>query len=282
MTVSYLIFPALLLASQFGFAWSSDCIRRETATICVTENIRHPGLRYDAPIAMVIPHAAAEVGWRPTQIVLYLQGFRGVCRASDGGVDTQASPEQTLKIFDVIGQFSRAISAASISNTLLVFPVSYGQNENYKKQLIGQFGKFTEWVEKETDAVTGVRWHIAGHSGAGAVISAALSRQANGTEKFDSVILLDATYSMGSHLQEWRTIARNQRNVFIESVYLQGSSTAAGSRTLQAELNALKTGNENTLKHPVSILAAREAHCKIPNRHFETLLVKAFDKTTNF
>ena len=255
-------------------AFSSGCARHASATVCVLDGIRLPGLRYDAPIAFVVPDSLGET-FQPEQIILYLQGFRGVCRAADGSSDSRANPEQTMAIFDIVGQFNRAIEDAAKPRSLLVFPVSYGHNDDYKNQLVSQLSPFVAWVEKEINAAPGVRWHIAGHSGAGAVISAALSRQADLAAKFDSAILLDATYSMGAHLTEWRTIARSQRGIFIQSVYQEGSSTATGSRTLQSELNALKTNGENTLKHPVEIASTRDAHCHIPNRYFAEMLAPA-------
>lgn len=239
------------------------------ADICTFSSVTSatPAFRYTQPVAFVIPRLEEGAIVNPSRIMIHIQGHRGVCRrASDGRVDTNFTALETLNNFGMVSQFVEAIREAKATNSILVFPASTGKNTDYFNQLVGQFGSFVKWIDKVAQPEENAGLYISGHSGAGSVIPASL---ANATQsavpRLKAVLLQDATYGSGRTTQ-WQAFSRLNRSFLIESIYIAGSATQAGSLDLKARV---------TLGRPVSLVKSTVGHCRVPNAYYKSSLLKA-------
>jgi hypothetical protein len=162
-----------------------------------------------------------------------------------------------MNVFNLAQQTQSNAAAGSV----LVFPVSVGDDATYNADFAagaGPFAAFMQWVEG-TVGGSG-RWSLAGHSGAGAVIASALTKNPSTIAKFDAIELLDAAYSMGAELPLWRQIARANPTLAVTCV---GNGTYAGCQQLASGAGFLA---------PVSLKQTSAAHCSIPNDYFGSWL----------
>lgn len=243
------------------------CSAVSDADICVTKNrIQSPktGFQYSKQVAFVIPRTVPAIT-SPDSIMMHLQGWRGVC---SGGADVNFTPEQTLQAFNLPSQFVDAITRTRRSNSILVFPVSYGYNDDYKNQLLGRFGEFGDWVDEALTSTPTSGWYISGHSGAGAIMASGISGSIRTIRRLRGVILLDATY--GSSETHWAKVARLSPKLLVQSIYIPGTGTATGSVDLQNHLNGL-----GILVHPVKLTKSTTHHCNVPNQYFGAALETA-------
>lgn len=230
-----------------------------SADLCVFPRVSAGSFNYSEAVAFLVPRGVVK----PTEIVVHIQGFRGVCRSSEGVVDTNASPRQTLENFGMIRDFLANATATGV----LVFPISKGKNATYHAQLEGRFGAFSEWARTTVGAEKQTAWYLSGHSGAGSVILRSLSN-ASGSVAFRGlrgIILLDATY--GSHGGEWKNLLSKNRAVFMQTAYRSGSATERGS----LELRALSQ------QRPALLLPTSASHCSVPNKFFGSSLKRVLN-----
>jgi hypothetical protein len=107
--------------SEAGFsclAATDDCGASFGGTICTHEAMSTSAFTLDEAIAVYVPSTTGAVVRR---IVLYLQGFRGVCG------DTGATPADVMNVFDLAEQ----MQAESPPGSVLVFPMSGGHDTTY-------------------------------------------------------------------------------------------------------------------------------------------------------
>ena len=131
-------------------------------TICTHEAMSTSAFTLHEAVAVYVPSATSGV---VRHIVLYLQGFRGVCG------DTGTTPADVMNVFDLAEQ----MQADSSPDSVLVFPMSGGHDTTYYHDFAtttGPFAEFMNWIET---IVGRGRWSLAGHSGAGDVIAKSLN-----------------------------------------------------------------------------------------------------------
>lgn len=234
------------LANQ-GF----NCSRRPEGDICVISAVAvRGGFNYSQAIAILIPAGLSS----PSKLHLYLHGFRGVCESA------AANPEYFADSFALLPQL---VSASS--DSAIVFPMSSGQCATYNAELVPRFSALITWAEKLLHPSSS-QWTIGGHSGAGSVISSALSKNLGFVNRVESIFLLDAAYSMGSHLAKWKSVVKTNPRIKIYSSYISGTSPATGSSQLKAGLPGSK----------VTITPSRAAnHCTVPTKDYGWLLQRS-------
>lgn len=225
-----------------------SCASEPNGDICAIAKVNALGFKYDQPIAILVPKNVR----RPQKLLLQLHGFRGVCEPED------ASPKYMADEF----QFLEQMKQAQASNSVMIFPMSTGRETTYLSQLVPRFAKFTNWVNAQIQP-TSDHWIVSGHSDAGRVISSALANNPSFTKKVDSVILLDATYGIPTHLSQWKNIVNANQDIQIHSVYIRGSATQPGSKLLKSSLP-----NKAVLEIP----SDANSHCKVPTTDFGKLL----------
>lgn len=198
---------------------------------------------YDEPISVFIPSQTPAL---VDHIVLYLQGFRGVC--GDTG-----TPDQLMNFFSLGEQMEADASAGAI----LVYPESIGNDETYYDEFTakaGPFAAFLTWIEGFAGTS---KWSIAGHSGAGDIIARSLTLNPSVITKFDSVDLLDAAYSMttSAEIPRWQLIEKVNPALVVTCI---GNGTYSGCQTLAADVK---------FKTPVVVTRTTTAHCDIPGKY---------------
>jgi hypothetical protein len=220
-------------------------------TMCTHEAISTSAFTLDEAIAVYIPSTTGAVVRR---IVLYLQGFRGVCG------DTGATPADVMNVFDLAEQ----MQADSPPDSVLVFPMSHGHDTTYYRDFAatgGPFAEFMNWIET---IVGEAQWSLAGHSGAGDVIAKSLNLNPSTITKFDAIELLDAAYNIhhasgrfrsGSEAALWQTIAERNPSLILSCI---GNGTYSGCQIL-AEQAGFVT---------VALTETHVDHCEIPNAYF--------------
>jgi hypothetical protein len=219
--------------------------------ICTHEAMSTSAFTLDDAIAVYVPSTTGAVVRR---IVLYLQGFRGVCG------DTGATPPDVMNVFDLAEQ----MQADSSPDSVLVFPMSRGHDTTYYHDFAatgGPFAEFMNWIET---IIGQAQWSLAGHSGAGEVIAKSLNLNPSVITKFDAIELLDAAYNIhdlagrfrsGSEAALWQTIAEHNPSLTLTCI---GNGTYSGCRIL-AEQAGFTT---------VALTETHVDHCEIPNAYF--------------
>ena len=122
-------------------------------TMCTHEAMSTAAFALDEAVAVYVPSTTSVV---VRHIVLYLQGFRGVCG------DTGTTPADVMNVFDLAEQ----MQAESPPDSVLVFPMSGGHDTTYYHDFAvsaGPFAEFMNWIET---VVGQGQWSLAGHSGA--------------------------------------------------------------------------------------------------------------------
>ena len=218
-------------------------------TICTHEAMSTSAFSLHEAVAVYVPSATSVV---VRHIVLYLQGFRGVCG------DTGTTPADVMNVFDLAEQ----MQADSLPDSVLVFPMSGGHDTTYYHDFAtttGPFAEFMNWIET---IVGQGQWSLAGHSGAGDVIAKLLNLNPSTIAKFDAIELLDAAYRIrhvasrfGSKLALWQTIAERNPSLTLTCI---GNGTYSGCQIL-AEQAGFTT---------VVVTETQVIHCEIPNTYF--------------
>ena len=225
-------------------------------TVCTHEAMSTSAFTLDEAVAVYVPSTTSEVVRR---IVLYLQGFRGVCG------DTGTTPTDVMNVFDLAEQ----MQADSSPDSVLVFPMSGGHDTTYYHDFAETAGPFTEFMNWIETIVGQGRWSLAGHSGAGDVIAKSLNLNPSTITKFDAIELLDAAYVhlvagrfRGSEMALWQTIAERNPSLALTCV---GNGTYSGCQIL-AEQAGFAT---------VALTETQIIHCEIPNTYFGPWLHRA-------
>ena len=220
-------------------------------TMCTHKAISSTAFTLDEAIAVYVPSTTGAV---VRHIVLYLQGFRGVCG------DTGAAPADVMNVFDLAEQ----MQADSLPDSVLVFPMSGGHDTTYYHDfaaISGPFAEFMNWIET---IVGQAQWSLAGHSGAGDVIARSLNLNPSIITKFGAIELLDAAYNIhhvagrfrsGTEAALWQTIAERNPSLIISCI---GNGTYSGCQIL-AEQAGFTT---------VALTETHVDHCEIPNAYF--------------
>jgi len=220
-------------------------------TICTHEAMSTSVFTLDDAIAVYVPPTTGAV---VRHIVLYLQGFRGVCG------DTGATPAEVMNVFDLAEQ----MQADSSPDSVLVFPMSRGHDMTYYHDFAatgGPFAEFMNWIE----AIIGqAQWSLAGHSGAGDVIAKSLNLNPSVITKFNAIELLDAAYNIhhvagrfhsGSEAALWQTIAERNPSLTLTCI---GNGTYSGCQILEEQAGFTT----------VAVTETHVDHCEIPNTYF--------------
>ena len=220
-------------------------------TMCTHEAMSTAAFTLDEAVAVYVPSTTSVV---VRHIVLYLQGFRGVCG------DTGATPADVMNVFDLAEQ----MQAGSSPDSVLVFPMSRGHDTTYYHDFAatgGPFAEFMNWIET---IVGQAQWSLAGHSGAGDVIAKSLNLNPSVITKLDAIELLDAAYNIhhvagrfrsGSEAALWQTIAERTPSLTLTCI---GNGTYSGCQIL-AEQAGFTT---------VALTDTHVDHCEIPNAYF--------------
>ena len=106
-------------------------------TMCTHEAMSTSAFTLDEAVAVYVPSTTSAV---VRHIVLYLQGFRGVCG------DTGTTPAEVMNVFDLAEQ----MQAESSPDSVLVFPMSGGHDTTYYHDFAasaGPFAEFMNWIE---------------------------------------------------------------------------------------------------------------------------------------
>jgi hypothetical protein len=147
-------------------------------TLCTHEAMSTSAFTLDEAVAVYVPSTTSAV---VRHIVLYLQGFRGVCG------DTGTTPADVMNVFDLAEQ----MQADSSPDSVLVFPMSGGHDTTYYHDFAATAGPFTEFMNWIETIVGQGQWSLAGHSGAGDVIAKSLNLNPSTITKFDAIELLE-------------------------------------------------------------------------------------------
>jgi hypothetical protein len=256
-------FSVFLLISSFGLSsFAADsfllterlkangftCTSETNGDVCTISKINTGGFKYDQPVAILVPKNVR----RPQNTLLHLHGFRGVCESADTSAKGMADEFN----------FLQQMKDANATNSVMVFPMSTGKETTYQASLVPQFSKFTAWVNSQLQPTTD-HWTVSGHSGAGSVISSALSSNPSFAKKVDSVMLLDATYGIPGHLSQWQNIAKSNPNMKITSIYRKGTATQSGSDLLASRGLARSQASKSS------------RHCLVPTTEYASLLAKS-------
>jgi hypothetical protein len=253
------------LISKLSADPNFQCRPQDGSYVCVTKApIHSSGFNYAKPVAIVIPQTEPPVN-KPDNVMLHLQGFRGYCA---GGHDVAYDPWQTLKEFNIPQQFVASVKTAQRPNSIMVFPISTGEDVDYQRQLEGHFDNIAAWVDGLTGSDANSAWHISGHSGAGSIIVNGLANSRVLVERAKSALLMDATY--GAKTDLWTRISKKNSAIAIQSVYQGGSSRQWSSLQMQKVLNT-----NHTFKTPVTVVRSADRHCNIPNQFYRTMLEHA-------
>ena len=219
-------------------------------TMCTHEAMSTSAFTLDEAVAVYVPSTTSMV---VRHIVLYLQGFRGVCG------DTGTTPADVMNVFNLAEQ----MQAESPPDSVLVFPMSGGHETTYYHDFAvstGPFAEFMNWIET---VVGQGRWSLAGHSGAGDVIAKSLNLNPSIITKFAAIELLDAAYihhaagrfRAGPEVVLWQTIAERNPSLTLSCI---GNGTYHGCQIL-AEQAGFTT---------VTLTETEVIHCDIPNTYF--------------
>jgi hypothetical protein len=103
---------------------------------------------------------------------------------------------------------------------------------------------------------------------AGYIMAAGLGSSTTMSRQVKSAILLDATY--GSNEASWRKVGRTNSDIYMQSIYVPGTDTAAGSANLRHAIN-----NDRVMKHAMKNTGTSTGHCAIPNKFYESTLSSA-------
>jgi hypothetical protein len=239
--------------SQAGFTCVAATDRSGApfdGTLCTHEAMSTSAFTLDEAVAVYVPSTTSAV---VRHIVLYLQGFRGVCG------DTGTTPADVMNVFDLAEQ----MQADSSPDSLLVFPMSGGHDTTYYHDFAATAGPFTEFMNWIETIVGQGQWSLAGHSGAGDVIAKSLNLNPSTITKFDAIELLDAAYGMspmrhrpGFEVALWQTIAERNPSLALTCI---GNGTYSGCHILAAQAG---------FRTPVALTETQVHHCDIPNTYF--------------
>jgi hypothetical protein len=204
----------------------------------------------DEAVAVYVPSTTSVV---VRHIVLYMQGFRGVCG------DTGTTPADVMNVFDLAEQ----MQAESPSDSVLVFPMSGGHDTTYYHDFAASAGPFAEFMNWIETVVGQGQWSLAGHSGAGDVIAKSLNLNPSIITKFAAIELLDAAYihhaagrfRAGPEVALWQTIAERNPSLTLSCI---GNGTYHGCQIL-----AEQTGFTTVILTETEVI-----HCDIPNTYF--------------
>jgi len=219
-------------------------------TMCTHEAMYTSAFTLDEAVAVYVPSTTSVV---VRHIVLYLQGFRGVCG------DTGTTPADVMNVFDLAEQ----MQAESPPDSVLVFPMSGGHDTTYYHDFAASAGPFAEFMNWIETVVGQGQWSLAGHSGAGDVIAKSLNLNPSIITKFAAIELLDAAYihhaagrfRAGPEVALWQTIAERNPNLTLSSI---GNGPYHGCQIL-AEQAGFTT---------VTLTETEVIHCDIPNTYF--------------
>ena len=221
-----------------GFA----CSTYSNGQICINNTPRATGFTYPQPVVVLVP-ANVE---NPTQVLLHLHGFRGICEAADASAATMAEE------FNFAGQ----IQQAGVTNSVLIIPISTGNCDTYTASLIPQFAGFEAWMESLIQPASDT-WVVSGHSGAGAILAQIFAQNQTFTAKIKTVILMDALYSMPTYIGDWEKAATFNATMTIYSVYTTPDGTGPGNTQLK-----------ESIKNKVNIAVANpNVHCEVPTEY---------------
>ena len=219
-------------------------------TMCTHEAMSTAAFTLDEAVAVYVPSRTSVV---VRHIVLYLQGFRGVCG------DTGTTPADVMNVFDLAEQ----MQAESPPDSVLVFPMSGGHDTTYYHDFAASAGPFAEFINWIETVVSQGQWSLAGHSGAGDVIAKLLNLNPSIITKFAAIELLDAAYihhaagrfRAGPEVALWQTIAERNPSLTLSCI---GNGTYHGCQIL-AEQAGFTT---------VALTETEVIHCDIPNTYF--------------
>lgn len=234
--------PLVTALTQKGF--KCDSFPTLGGSVCTVPRVRDAatGFSYSQAVALVIPDT---VGLVPDQLHLYLQGYRGVC-----GDTNQTSAASMVVRFHLIEQ----MVTSGRTQSVIVFPISLGQNQTYNSELLNQIDRLLAWSELLLKPQS-AKWSVAGHSGAGILIANSFATNPYFVKKLNHAFLLDATYGMTLHLPQWRQAAAVNPGLKISSVYTAGGTTPAGSEMLRQALP----------QRVMSRKSSMPAHCLVPS-----------------
>jgi len=219
-------------------------------TMCTHEAMSTGAFTLDEAVAVYVPSTTRVV---VRHIILYLQGFRGVCG------DTGTTPADVMNVFDLAEQ----MQAESPPDSVLVFPMSGGHDTTYYHDFAASAGPFAEFMNWIETVVGQGQWSLAGHSGAGDVIAKSLNLNPSIITKFAAIELLDAAYihhaagrfRAGPEVALWQTIAERNPSLTLSCI---GNGTYHGCQIL-AEQAGFTT---------VTLTETEVIHCDIPNTYF--------------
>ena len=219
-------------------------------TMCTHEAMSTSAFTLDEALAVYVPSTTSVI---VRHIVLYLQGFRGVCG------DTGTTPADVMNVFDLAEQ----MQAESPPDSVLVFPMSGGHDTTYYHDFAASAGPFAEFINWIETIVGQGQWSLAGHSGAGDVIAKSLNLNPSIITKFAAIELLDAAYihhaagrfRAGPEVALWQTIAERNPSLTLSCI---GNGTYHGCQIL-AEQAGFTT---------VTLTETEVIHCDIPNTYF--------------
>ena len=121
-------------------------------TMCTHEAMSTSAFTLDEAVAVYVPSTTSVV---VRHIVLYLQGFRGVCG------DTGTTPADVMNVFDLAEQ----MQAESPPDSVLVFPMSGGHDTTYYHDFAASAGPFAEFMNWIETVVGQGQWSLAPRGG---------------------------------------------------------------------------------------------------------------------
>jgi hypothetical protein len=219
-------------------------------TMCTRAAMSTSAFTLNEAVSVYVPSTTSAV---VRHIVLYLQGFRGVCG------DTGTTPADVMNVFDLAEQ----MEADSSPDSVLVFPMSVDDDTTYYNDFAATAGPFTGFMNWIETIVGQGQWSLAGHSGAGDVIAKSLHLNPSTITKFDAIQLLDAAYRMSSTRHRpgfdvalWQRIAERNPSLALTCI---GNGTYHGCQILAAQAG---------FTTPVALTETQVIHCDIPNTYF--------------
>ena len=219
----------------------APCTDLADGAVCVLPP-HFEGLDYDQEIAVLIPSGLR----RPARIVLQMHGNRGKCPAVD---------DSTLKVV-ADGNYLEQLKQAP--GSVMVFPMSRGDGDDYEEKLAPSFEAFLAWTEHVLPASKDTPWIVSGHSGAGRAIAGILGGK---PAQVRSALLLDAVFNIDDNVENWKNACESRVRIF--GVYTDEGQTAADVETLKGYLTPART----SFTH-----ADINDHCAVPQNYFGGLL----------
>ena len=233
--------------SQKGFR----CERMTSGAICQVDSIQlSNSTAYSESLGILLPSNLQAL----EEVIYYLHGFR------DGG---PCMPHQFNSI-DLSKKFHllEHLLSAGKGTSVIVFPTSKGKSETYNLQLIPNFNLIHQWLLIQLNTQP-IKYRIAGHSGAGKIISILLSQNPKFALNTKAALLLDASYGIPNRLNDWKIAFQTNPNLIIYSNFIKGSATENGSILLQKTFG----------KQSVVLTHARsQNHCMNPYNELEDQL----------